>query len=61
MSVILLEIETATVFSDSFLYCLKSGLVLLGEIDSAISYAMQYAPRLRGDVVDFIDSVFTLL
>lgn len=34
MSVMLLEIETATVFSGSFLYCIKSGLVLLGKIYS---------------------------
>lgn len=62
MSVMLRETEiTANIFSGPFLYCINSGLILLGKIYSAIFHTMQYAIPQRGHVVDFIDSVFTLL
>lgn len=62
MSVMLRETEITTdIFSGPFLYCIDSGPGLLGQIRSAILYAMQRAIPLRGHVVDFIDSVFTLL
>lgn len=65
MSFVFKETEIPSLYSlykiQCFLQHIESALVLFGQIYNTIFSAMQYAVLLRGHVVDFIDSVFTLL